>query len=91
MSPLPDLAYREPPGIDHRWYSLRARQNRPRTTIHEVAFSQYCPTHPGAAVTQLTAMGMCLMNGYEVYKEQIHPPHKRGMGEGPSDALHLMH
>lgn len=31
------------------------------------------------------------MNGYEVFKVQPHPPHKRGMGEGPSDALHLMH
>ena len=85
------MAYREPPGIDRRWGSLRAGQNKPRTTIHEVVFSRYCPTHPGAAVTQLTAMGMCLMNGYEVFKVQTHPPRKRGTGEGLSVAFHLMH
>ncbi|MDE7220018.1 MAG: hypothetical protein K2O45_10430, partial [Oscillospiraceae bacterium] len=25
---------------------------------------------------QLAAMGMCLMNGYEVFKDQTHSPHK---------------
>jgi hypothetical protein len=85
------MAYREPPGIDRRWFSLRAGQNRHRTAIHKVAFSQSYPTHPGAAVKQLTTMGMCLMNGYEVFKVQTHPPHKRGSGEGLSVAFHLMH
>ena len=35
--------------------------------------------------------GMCLVNGYEVFKVQTHPPHKRGTGEGLSVAFHLMH
>ena len=85
------MACWEPPGIDRRWGSLRAGRNRPRTTIHKVAFSQSYPVHPGAAAKQLTAMGMCLMNGYEVFKVQSNPPHKRGPGEGLSAALHLMH
>ena len=59
--------------------------------IHKVAFSQSYPAHPGAAAKQLTTMGMCLMNGYEVFKVQIRPPHKRGTGEGLSVAFHLMH
>ena len=88
---MPVMAYREPPGIDRRWGSLRAEQNRPRTAIHKVAFSQSYPAHPGAAAKQLTTMGMCLMNGYEVFKVQTHPPHKRGTGEGLSAAFHLMH
>ena len=49
------------------------------------------PAHPGAVAKQLTTMGMCLMNGYEVFKVQIHPPRKRGTGEGLSVAFHLMH
>ena len=85
------MAYREPPGIDRRWGSLRAGRNRPRTTIHKVAFSQSYPAHPGAAAKQLTTMGMCLMNGYEVFKVQTYPPYKRGIGEGLSVAFHLMH
>jgi hypothetical protein len=39
----------------------------------------------------LAAIGMCLMNGYEVVKGQTHSPHKRGTGEGLSIAFHLMH
>ena len=44
--------------------------------IHKVAFSQSYPAHPGAAAKQLTTMGMCLMNEYEVFKVQSNPPHK---------------
>jgi len=28
-----------------------------------------------------TAMGMCLMNGYEIVKGQSHSPQRRGTGE----------
>ena len=88
---MPVMAYLEPTGIDRRWFSLRAGQNRHRTAIHKVAFSQSYPAHPGAAAKRLTAMGMCLMNGYEVFKVQTHLPRKRGTGEGLSVAFHLMH
>ena len=42
-------------------------------------------------VKQLAAMGMCLINGYEIFKDQTHSPHKRRTGEGLSVAFHLMH
>ena len=32
---------------------------------------------------------MCLMNGYEVVKDQTYSLHKQGTGEGLSIALHL--
>ena len=91
MSPLPVVAYREPPGIDSRWFSLRAGQADLGPKAEKVASGCSVRHILAQRVKQLAAMGMCLMNGYEVFKDQTHSPHKQGTGERLSVAFHLMH
>ena len=90
---MPVMAYRGPPGIDSRWFSLRAGQNRLWAKIDKGWPPVLCFVWHILAqrLKQLAAMGMCLMNGYEVFKDQTHSPHKRRTGEGLSVAFHLMH
>ena len=82
--------YREPPGIS--WPLVLAPcRTADRGRIDDVA-SRCLVRHILARRQKwLTAIGMCLMNGYEVVKGQTHSPHKRGTGEGLSIAFHLMH
>ena len=90
---MPVMAYREPPGIDSRWFSLRAGQVDFRPKSIKGGLPVLCLVRHILAqrLKQLAAMGMCLINGYEVFKDQTHSPQKRRTGEGLSIAFHLMH
>ena len=71
---MPVMAYREPPGIDNRWFSLRAGQTYLGPKLKKVVSRCLVRHILAQRLKQLTAMGMCLMNGYEIFKVQTHSP-----------------